>query len=250
VSHPAPTSRALVRREVAGRQLAAHLARPPARVLDVGSGVDALRLARAGHDVLVVEPDEPRRRALLRSREAELSDVRSRVRVEDGAPGRLPAVVDGSRFDVIACHVPPLLGDSPREAVVELCDLVSPGGIVSLVVRNADSMALRPAAEQRWADALDVLASAEDPEPRCLDGSAHGARPHRLEELASYVAGRRMHLEAWYGVGLLTDLGPSDQLAKLDVDELDTVLAAEELAGRTDPYRRVAPLLHVVGRRA
>ncbi len=49
------------------------------------------------------------------------------------------------------------------------------------------------------------------------------ATAHRLEEVASYVAGRRMHVEAWYGVG--TDGAP----------------VAE---------RRAAPVVHVVGRRA
>ena len=49
------------------------------------------------------------------------------------------------------------------------------------------------------------------------------ATAHRLEEVASYVAGRRMHVEAWYGVG---------------VD------------GTPDGARRDAPVVHVVGRRA
>jgi S-adenosylmethionine-dependent methyltransferase len=244
---PARSLRELVRREVTGRQLAAHLDSPPTRVLDVGSGDDALRLARSGHDVLSVEPDADRRRSLLLALDGEPPVVRSRVRVADGALGRLADVVGGQRFDVVTCHAG--FGDPARDAVVELCDLACAGGAVSLVARNADGMALRPASEHRWADALDLLRSGEDPEPRYLDGGAVAVRAHRLEELASFVAGRRMHVEAWYGVGLLTDLGP-DPAAPVDDDELDAVLAAEELAGRTDPYRRVAPLLHLVGRRA
>lgn len=49
------------------------------------------------------------------------------------------------------------------------------------------------------------------------------ATAHRLEEVASYVAGRRMHVEAWYGVG--TDGSPVGE-------------------------RRDAQIVHVVGRRA
>lgn len=49
------------------------------------------------------------------------------------------------------------------------------------------------------------------------------ATAHRLEEVASYVAGRRMQVEAWYGVGV--DGAPVGE-------------------------RRDAPLVHVVGRRA
>ena len=239
---PAPSLRELVTREVTGRQLATHLPLRPTRVLDVGSGDDALRLARAGHEVLVVEPDQNRRRALVQALEGDPPPVRSRVRVTDGALGGLADVVGTQRFGVVTCHAG--LGDSPRDAVVELCDLVGPSGLVSLVARNADGMALRPAVERRWADALDLL----DPEPRYVGGAAVAVRAHRLEELASFVAGRRMHVEAWYGIGLLTDLGP-DLGAPADDDELDAVLAAEELAGRTDPYRRVAPLMHLIGRR-
>ena len=244
---PAPSLREVVTREVTGRQLATHLPRRPTRVLDVGSGDDALRLARAGHEVLAVEPDQHRRRSLLLALEDDPAAVRSRVRVADGALGGLADVVGAQRFDVVTCHAG--LGDAPRDAVVELCDLVGPGGVVSLVTRNADGMALRPAAERRWADALDLLGSADDPEPRYVDGAAVPVRAYRLEELASFVAGRRMHVEAWYGIGLLTDLGPA-LVAPADDDELDAVLAAEELAGRTDPYRRVAPLMHLIGRRA
>ena len=250
MSHAAPTLRELVRAELSARQLAAHLGPDPGQVLDVGGGVDALRLARAGHHVLVVEPDAERRRTLVLAGGHEPDDVRARVRVEAGVPGRLADVVGQRRFDVVTCHAARVLSASPRDAVVELCDLVAAGGVVSLVVGNVDGMALRPATERRWADAFDLLASADDPEPRYVDGSGTAVRAHRLEELASYVAGRRMHVEAWYGVGLLTDTSTIDERAPEDDDELGAVLAAEELAGRTDPYRRVAPLLHVVGRRA
>ncbi|HKG50332.1 MAG TPA: methyltransferase domain-containing protein [Actinomycetales bacterium] len=249
MSHPAHDLRELVRREVAGRQLAAHLGSRSVQVLDVAGGADALRLARAGHHVLAVEPDEPRRLALARSREAEPAPVRSRLTVVDGALGRLVDVVGDRRFDAVTCHEALASADSPRAAVIELCDLVAAGGVVSLVAPNADGLALRPAREGRWADALDLLAAADDPEPRYLDGSAAAARAYRLEELASYVAGRRMHVEAWYGIGLLTDMAPLGQPAPCRPEELDAVVAAENLAGRTDPYRRMAPLVHLVGRR-
>jgi hypothetical protein len=103
--------------------------------------------------------------------------------------------------------------------------------------------------EQRWADALDVLLAAGDPEPVVVGRTGAPVRAHRLEELAAWVSGRRMHVESWYGVGLLT-AGAFGQPPSVDADEREAVLTAEEVAGRTDPYRRVAPLLHVVGRRA
>jgi protein-L-isoaspartate O-methyltransferase len=51
--------RNVVRQEMIARQLDKHLPEPAARVLDVGAGqgTQFIRLARAGHRVLAVEPD-------------------------------------------------------------------------------------------------------------------------------------------------------------------------------------------------
>jgi len=82
------------------------------------------------------------------------------------------------RYDVVCGHAGVLALPQLRPTVVALCDLVAPGGVVSLLVTTG-----------------------------------------RLEELAAYVAGRRMHVEAWYPVGPETNT------------------------------RRDAALVHVVGRR-
>ena len=46
---------------------------------------------------------------------------------------------------------------------------------------------------------------------------------------------------------VFTDAAPDDAEPPPD---LDALLACEERAGRTDPYRRVAGLLHLLARRA
>jgi S-adenosylmethionine-dependent methyltransferase len=57
--------RNVVRQEMISRQLDKHLPAPPARVLDVGAGqgTQSIRLARAGYQVLAVEPDPDMRAA-------------------------------------------------------------------------------------------------------------------------------------------------------------------------------------------
>lgn len=236
------------------RQLARHLPPPAAsaRVLDVGAGqgTQAVWLARRGFDVVAVEPDAAMREAFEAMRDGEPDDVRARLRVVAGALGSVADATGGATFDVVCCHGVLMYLDSAREAVVELADLVAPGGVLSLLARNADAMAMRPALRGRWADALSMLDAAEDPVPRYVNELGVSARADRLEELASYVAGRRMHLEAWYGVRVMTDGFPVDQPVPPDPGELATLLDVEERAGCTDPYRRVAALLHVVGRRA
>ena len=69
-------------------------------------------------------------------------------------------------------------------------------------------------------------------------------RADRLETLTATLAGIAAPLHAWYGVRVFTDTAPDGAAIP---DDLEPLLAAEERAGRTDPYRRVAALLHLCG---
>lgn len=243
--------RNVVRQELVGRQLAVHLPAAPASVLDVGAGqgTQAIRLARLGFDVLAAEPDAEMRDAFAEAAGRESADVRERLRCVAAGFGDLADAVSGRAFDVVLCHGVLMYLPEPGPAVVALSDLVAPGGVLSLVARNAAGMALRPGLRRQWADVLDLLDEAEQPVPHYVNELGVQARADRLEELASYVSGRRMHVEAWYGIRVLTDGVAVDEPAPSDPDELDALLAAEERMGRTDPYRRVATLLHLIGRR-
>jgi S-adenosylmethionine-dependent methyltransferase len=246
--------RNVVRQELVARQLAVHLPAPrPAHttVLDVGAGqgTQALRLARSGFEVLAVEPDASMREAFAAALRDESTEVRGRVRVEDGRLGDLPPAATERSFDVVCCHGVLMYLDAPRPAVVELCARVAPGGVLSLVARNADAMALRPGLRRDWAAVQHLLDSAAGPHPSYVNELGVPARADRLEELASLVAGRRMHVEAWYGIRVLTDGVRVDEPVPDDPGELTALLDAEERVGRTDPYRRLGTLLHVIGRR-
>jgi S-adenosylmethionine-dependent methyltransferase len=52
----------------------------------------------------------------------------------------------------------------------------------------------------------------------------------------------------WYGVRVFTDTAASDAPPP-DPATLNAILRFEEQAGRTDPYRQVAALLHLIGMR-
>ncbi len=237
--------RTVVRHELVARQLAVHLEADPGRVLDVGAGqgTQAVRLARLGATVVAVEPDAGMREAFERALAAEPATVRDRVELVDGELGRLGV---SGRFDVVCCHGVLMYLPDSRAPTVELCDLVAPGGIVSLLVRNADGLALRPGLRGAYDEVHAALDDAVQARPTYRNGLGVTAHADRLEQLASYVAGRRMHVEAWYGVRLLSDGDDGPPPAE---PGLTALLAAEERLGRTDPYRRLAALTHVVGRR-
>ena len=69
-------------------------------------------------------------------------------------------------------------------------------------------------------------------------------RADRLATVTATLAGIGAPLHTWYGVRVFTDTAADD--APLPAD-LETLLTVEERAGRTDPYRGVAALLHLCG---
>ncbi|MGW1156827.1 class I SAM-dependent methyltransferase [Streptomyces sp. NPDC002513] len=211
------------------------------RVLDVGmgQGTQALRLARAGHRVTGLERN-PRMIAVARGALAdEPEGIRERMRIIE-ADGRDTGVhfLPGS-FDVVLCHGVLMYVDEPDPLLAGLARMLAPGGLLSLLVRNGDALALRPGLSGDWDTAL-----------ASFDTTAYtnrlglAVRADRLATLTATLAGIGAPLHAWYGVRLFTDVAPDDTPVPADVEPL---LAAEERAGRTDPYRGVAALLHLCG---
>ncbi|MFJ6124851.1 class I SAM-dependent methyltransferase [Streptomyces griseoviridis] len=211
------------------------------RVLDVGTGqgVQALRLARAGHQVTGVEQDPAMVSAARAALAAEPRGIRDRVRLVQG-DGRDTGVhfLPGS-FDVVLCHGVLMHVEEPDPLLAGLARMVAPGGLLSLLVRNADALAMRPGLGGDWAGALNAF----DATAR-RDGLGQEVRADRLRTLTATLDGIGAPLHAWYGVRVFTDTAADDVPAP---DDLGTLLAAEERAGRTDPYRGVAGLLHLCG---
>ncbi|WP_190081461.1 class I SAM-dependent methyltransferase [Streptomyces longisporoflavus] len=237
-----------VRQELVTRQLDEQIAgRFPVgqrlRVLDVGmgQGTQALRLARAGHKVTGVEQDSAMVAAARDALAAEPEGIRGRVRIVEG-DGRETGVhfLPGS-FDVVLCHGVLMYVEEPDALLAGLARMLAPGGLLSLLVRNADALAMRPGLAGDWAGAMGAFDSTVYRNRIGLE-----ARADRLDAVSASLAGIAAPLHAWYGVRVFTD-GAADDAVPPPEAELTALLAAEERAGRTDPYRRVAALLHVCG---
>lgn len=95
--------RNVVRQEMISRQLDRHLGAAQARILDVGAGqgTQSIRLARAGHQVLAVEPDPDMRAACSAALDAEQAVVRDHVTVRAGSAGDLAAVTGAQAYDAV-----------------------------------------------------------------------------------------------------------------------------------------------------
>jgi SAM-dependent methyltransferase len=133
----------------------------------------------------------------------------------------------------------------PDPLLSAIARVTAPGGLVSLLVRNGDALAMRPGLLGDWAACAEAFDS--DRYPNRIGVTA---RADRLAALTARLAGHGLQVTAWYGVRVFTDTAPDVPDDAEPPPDLPALLACEERAGRTDPYRRVAALLHLIARRS
>ncbi|MDQ1011258.1 SAM-dependent methyltransferase [Streptomyces sp. V4I23] len=237
-----------MRQELVARQLEEQISgRYPVgqrlRVLDVGmgQGTQALRLARAGHTVTGVESDPVMLKAARGALVGEPAGIRERVRLIEG-DGRDTGVhfLPGS-FDVVLCHGVLMYVADADAMLAGLARMLAPGGLLSLLVRNGDALAMRPGLSGDWPAARAAFDT-----DMYTNRLGLTVRADRLAALTETLEGINAPLHAWYGVRVFTDSVGND-VELPPAEELQQLLAVEERAGRADPYRRVAALLHLCG---
>jgi S-adenosylmethionine-dependent methyltransferase len=238
------TLRQVVRQELVARQLAAHLpARPSRRVLDIGcgQGTQALLLAHRGHTVTGLDSSARMLADFRAALSAAPAEVAERVRLVEGDAGTVAGRFSPSSFDAVTCHGVLMYLPDPDPLLAAIARVLAPGGIVSLLVRNGDALAMRPGLRGDWEGATQAF---EGEVYRNRIGVT--ARADRLGDLTAALASHGLPVRAWYGVRVFTDTAASDAVPP-EPATLEALLRAEERAGRTDPYRRVAALLHLIG---
>jgi S-adenosylmethionine-dependent methyltransferase len=223
--------------------LRTRLAPPPLALVDVGggAGTQSIPLAREGYAVTIVDSSA----AMLERAERRLADedaaVARRVLLVEARGEDAPSVLDGAVFGGVFCHGVLMYLDDPEPLVDALCALTEPRGLLSIVAKNVEVMAMRHVHEGDWAAAL----AAFDCE-RQVNGLGLDTRGDDVEALSAMIAERGVEPLAWYGVRLFTDGWSPDRPA---TDPEDLVLEAELRASQRDPYRRLSRLFHLLGRR-
>ncbi len=237
-----------VRTYVLHQQLLEHLPPPPATVLDLGGGAghQSFPLAGAGYQVTLLDPsmamlDKARQR--LRRLPA---DTQERVTLLHADGEHADEAVNGRRFEAVLCHG--VLGylERPEPLVAQVCRCAAAGGVVSIMAGNAHAMAVRPALERRWEDALTAFDARRE-----IGVLGVPTWAHAVEEISDLVRGHGVEPLRWYGVWLFVDwlefsgtaLDPGDS------GQVAAAAAVELEAGRRDPYRRLSRVFHLVGRK-
>ncbi|HXB66407.1 MAG TPA: methyltransferase domain-containing protein [Solirubrobacteraceae bacterium] len=229
-----------IRQQLVSRQLAAHLPRHPTQlaVLDAGcgQGTQAMALASLGHDVTGIDISE----TLLEAAQGEArrlpDDVRRRIRFERGDVLDLGPAHRG-RYDVVCCHGVAMYLPSLAELVRALFSATRPGGIVSLLTRNQAGIAMRAGMSREWSGTLAGFDAAHYTNRLGIE-KVRADDPADVRHAIDRAGGEAVH---WYGVRLFTDHWPNEP-----APDIEEALAAEEEAGRRDPYRALAALTHTL----
>jgi ubiquinone/menaquinone biosynthesis C-methylase UbiE len=237
-----------VRTYVMHQQLLECLPEPPASVLDVGGGAghQSFPLAQAGYEVTLVDPSS----AMLDKAQERLErlpgEAQRRVTLVQADGEKAHEAVDGRRFAAVLCHG--VLGylEQPDPLVSELCRCAAPGGVVSIMTGNAKTMAVRPALERRWDDALAAFDARTE-----IGVLGVPSRADTVEELSELLRSQGVEPVRWYGVWLFVDWleFSGAELDPGNAEQVAATAAVELEASRRDPYRQLSRVFHLVGRK-
>jgi SAM-dependent methyltransferase len=237
-----------VRTYVMHQQLLWHLPQPPASVLDVGGGAgnQSFPLAQAGYDLTLLDPS-PAMLDKARQRLQRLpAEAQRRVTLLQADGENADEAVNGRRFDAVLCHG--VLGylEQPEELVSQLCRCAAAGGVVSVMTANAKAMAVQPALERRWDDALAAFDARSGIGVLGVKG-----RADTVEEVSELLQSGGVEPVRWYGVWLFVDWleFSGAELDPGDAKQVAATAAVELEASRRDPYRQLSRVFHLVGRK-
>jgi len=176
---------------------------PNARVVDIGGGTGgfAVRLAREGHAVTVVDPSPDALAAL--ARRADEAGVAGLVTGVQGDLTDIGTHVAPGSADVVLCHGVLEVVPDPAAALRTITGVLREGGLLSLLVAQRHAAVVARAMAGHFQQALGML---DDP------ASGRGGRRYTADEVAALLADAGFTLEETHAVRVFADLVPGSLL--------------------------------------
>lgn len=220
-------------------QLREHKPDGPLKALDAGGGAGrfAVRLARDGHDVMLLDQSE----GMLAQARAAADEAGVHVRFLESTIEEANDLLDDEQFDLVACHNVLEYVVNLSETLQSLVEWVRPDGVLSLVVHNTLALPLWCAMhELNFEEALNSL-GIKTWRGRFSD-SARAFEPSELRELVERAG---LKVLAIYGLGVVSAYIPDEEV-KFAEERIDRLEELERELGALPPYKDMARHLHLV----
>ena len=219
---------------------------PPLRVLDAGggNGLDSLRLARMNHHVDLVDSARP---MLDDARaNAALAGVAQRLETHAVDIFRIGEHFPADHFDLVLCHNVIQFVDDVAALLQSLCQVLKPGGLLSLISTNQYSLPYQAAFLDEDLDEAFALLESEDRYNPVFKLDAH---EFRADEVIEWLGEQGLDLEKQYGIRCLYNYwGTNEQ--KQSTQVYDKLKKLELELTERYPYYLTARQFQLVARKS
>ena len=208
---------------------------PNARVVDIGGGTGgfAVRLAREGHAVTVVDPSPDALAAL--ARRADEAGVAGLVTGVQGDLTDIGTHVAPGSADVVLCHGVLEVVPDPAAALRTITGVLREGGLLSLLVAQRHA-AVVARAMALLGDRPDDLAA------------GRGGRRYTADEVVALLADAGFTLEQTHAVRVFADLVPGS-LLDLEPGATAALVDLERAVAGRPEYLPLATQVHLLATR-
>jgi S-adenosylmethionine-dependent methyltransferase len=212
--------------------------------LDVGGGTGtiAVRLARLGLDVTVLDESLPMLE--IAERTANEAGLSERIELKHGSAAQLEELFSARSFDVILCHNILEFVDDPCAVLQSAARLLrDTSSIISVLVRNQAGEVLKSALVN-----ADLSAAEDNLDSMWGDESLYGSRVHLFTPQSMHAMFLESSLEmvAEHGVRVVSDyLAPTISRS----EEYDRIFELERKMGRRPDFASVARYTQCIAHR-
>ena len=217
----------------------------PGRILDIGggNGISAIRLAKEGHQVSILDISKDLLGDALKS--ADDAGVGTLIDIYHNDVLELGEIFQDPEFDLILCHNVMAYTNNINQAISQIFNVLKPGGYLSLISVNRYSEVLREAIHQ-----TDPKAAIERIDNNQYTSATFKASRllYSPEEMLSFFKGIDLNIEDQFGIRCVNDY-ISDNELKEDPAFFDDLLQLELILGNRYPYNLLGRFFHIILRK-